>query len=136
MAENYENFPWRVGQEEPRAIYAIMSQSNSIDQPMIGVMDSARLAGEAVHSHNIRLSKNSGMHSYVRKEQLIRNLNTTLELWKKNDENLEKAILEGFGQSSDAKQVFEAVGFSATVLGPDSEMPVIIQHAIDVIKNS
>lgn len=136
MTLNYTEFPWRVGDEEPRAIYAVESKNGAFTNHMIGTMDSARLSYEVVTAHNVRLNKRATTSSYGQKEQLISELSRTLELWDKNNGNLEHAITEAFGQSTSAKRVYDAVGFSATVLGPNAEMPVVIQHAIDLIKNS
>lgn len=136
MTANYVEFPWRVGDEEPRAIYAVVSEKGTFTHFMVGVMDTARLSYEVVTSHNVRLNKRATTSSYGQKEQLISELNRTLQLWDKNNGNLEQAITEAFGQSTSAKRVYDAVGFSATVLGPNAEMPVVIQHAIDLIKNS
>jgi len=133
---NYNEFPWRVGDEEPRAIYAVVSENGNFYNTMIGSMDTARLAFEVVRDHNTKLNKRATTSSYGQKEQLISELRKTLELWEKNDGNLEKAILEAFGQSTSAKRVYDAIGFSATVCGPNAAMPQVIQHAVDLIKNS
>lgn len=131
----YQTLPWRVGDDEARTIYAIITGKTSIEQVMIGVMDTAHLASEAVDAHNVKLNKEASRSSYGQKEQMVVNLQKTLELWEKNDGDLEGAILEGFGRSDNARRVYEAIGFSATILGPVAPMPSVIQKAIDMIKN-
>src|SRR3954452_7569494 len=130
----YQTMPWRVGDEEPRAIYATIAGKTSIESVLIGVMDTTHIAAEAVDAHNTKLNKLASRGSYGEKEQMVADLQKTLDLWKKNDGNLEEAILEGFGRSEDARRVYEAVGFSASILGPTTPMPIVIQKAIDMIK--
>lgn len=133
---NYVDCQWQVGEDEPRAIYAIISVKDHADRPMIGVMDDPRLALEVVSTHNSRLNRLASRSSYRQKEEIIENLERVLGLWEKNGNNLEGAILEAFGQSNNSRRLYDSIGFSATVLGPNAEMPQVIQHAIDQIRNS
>jgi len=51
----YQNFPWRVGRSVGRTIYAVKGPAGSKSDVLIGVMDSAHLAREAVDCHNAHL---------------------------------------------------------------------------------
>lgn len=46
--------PWRVGRKLGRTIYAMGDQDDEGDGVLIGVMDTAELAREAVEAHNQR----------------------------------------------------------------------------------
>lgn len=45
---------WRVGQPVGRTIYAVVGAEPSDDDVLIGMMDTAELAGEACTAHNVR----------------------------------------------------------------------------------
>jgi hypothetical protein len=47
---------WRVGRKVGRTIYAQLGDEPSDHDPLIGVMDSRRLAEEAVTAHNWKLA--------------------------------------------------------------------------------
>jgi len=49
--------PWRVGRKVGRTIYVQLRDEPSDDDPLIGVMDTRALAGEAVVSHNAVLRR-------------------------------------------------------------------------------
>lgn len=51
----YQEFPWRVGRSVGRTIYAVRGAAGGKNDTLIGVMDTAFLAREAVDCHNRRL---------------------------------------------------------------------------------
>jgi len=48
---------WRVGRKVGRTIYVMRGDAPSDDDSLIGVMDTPRLAEEAVNAHNVVLAK-------------------------------------------------------------------------------
>lgn len=52
---SYQDFPWRVGRKVGRTVYAVVSRTASDNDILIGVMDTAHLAREAVDCHNARV---------------------------------------------------------------------------------
>ena len=52
--------PWRVGRTVGRTIYAMVGQAPSEDDVLIGMMDTAELAGEACVAHNHRRTRGRG----------------------------------------------------------------------------
>lgn len=50
-------FHWHVWRKVGRTIYVQLGAEPSDDDPLIGVMDTPRLANEAVDSHNATLQK-------------------------------------------------------------------------------
>ena len=48
---------WRVGRKLGRTLYAMHGTEPSDDDVLIGCLDSAEIAAEAVRSHNERLSR-------------------------------------------------------------------------------
>jgi hypothetical protein len=53
---NYTAMLWRTGRSVGRTIYAQPGPDPSDDDPLIGVMDTAELAAEAVGAHNALLA--------------------------------------------------------------------------------
>lgn len=51
----YQDFPWRTGRTVGRTIYVVRGPIASSNDILIGVMDTPRLAEEAVECHNSRL---------------------------------------------------------------------------------
>lgn len=52
MKRRYDQAPWRVGRKVGRTIYAQLGPEPADGDPLIGVMDSRRLAAAAVQGHN------------------------------------------------------------------------------------
>ena len=52
--------PWRVGRTAGRTIYAMVGAVPSDDDVLIGMMDTAELAGEACVAHNHRRTRGRG----------------------------------------------------------------------------
>lgn len=52
--------PWRVGRTVGRTIYAMVGAAPSEDDVLIGMMDTAELAGEACVAHNHRRTRGRG----------------------------------------------------------------------------
>lgn len=48
--------PWRQGRHQGRHVYAQLGPSPSDDDPVVGTLDTAELAGEACESHNAALA--------------------------------------------------------------------------------
>lgn len=53
-------WPWRVGRKVGRTIYAVTGSDPSDADVLIGMMDSRKLAAEAVGAHNDRLRDRLG----------------------------------------------------------------------------
>lgn len=49
--------PWRTGRKVYRTIYVQLGDEPSNEDPLIGLMDTPKLAQEAVEAHNERLQK-------------------------------------------------------------------------------
>lgn len=52
---DYTKLVWRVGRKVGRTIYAQLGNEPSDNDPLIGVLDTAELADEAVRSHNLAI---------------------------------------------------------------------------------
>ncbi len=52
--------PWRVGRTVGRTIYAMVGEVPGEDDVLIGMMDTAELAGEACVAHNHRRTRGRG----------------------------------------------------------------------------
>jgi len=52
--------PWRVGRKLGRTIYAMVGAEPCDDDVLIGMMDTAELAGEACVAHNHRRTRGRG----------------------------------------------------------------------------
>ena len=46
------NLPWRVGRKLGRTVFAVVGDSPSDNDPLIGLFDSRKLAATAVDAHN------------------------------------------------------------------------------------
>jgi hypothetical protein len=56
MNMNYVTVRWRTGRKVGRTLYAQPGPEPSDSDPLIGVMDTAELAAEAVAAHNLKMS--------------------------------------------------------------------------------
>lgn len=135
MTAHYNERPWRVDDTNKRSIHAVVTELSYDAHPMIGVMDTPQLAAEVVSAHNTRVNKTVNRSSYAQKEQFIADLNTVLETWQTH-KNLEEAILTVTGGGDRSKRLYDAIGMSADILGPDADLPRIVAHAIGMIRNN
>lgn len=129
--EDYNRMQWRVGTKVRRTIYAVIPGKDHEDHILLGLMDTPQLATEVVGSHNRMLNT----ATFAQKEQLLKDLEKTAELWNVED-GLEPAIIQAVGEGPRARKVYEAVGAWVDILGDETDMPKAFQHAINQIRTS
>jgi len=67
----YQDFPWRVGRSVGRTIYAVTGPEATKTDVLIGVMDNATLAAEAVDAHNRNLGTLPPLTEDEQKAQVV-----------------------------------------------------------------